>query len=176
MDPVKPALIDECQRQSENCAYTSIPFTIWLRWLQGIRIFCTVLTIVFGALATWKMLAQNSPVWCAVFTLLATVIPPAYSASRTNRAIEDYRTLAGEFTNLQDLFRQSALISSHKSYEEFDAYTKLFLDRLEKARRRMLVPPDWCFMSLPGRSTKLGTIFTTTTNRKRLGRAGMLTE
>jgi hypothetical protein len=155
IERAKQALIDECHRQSENCAYTSTTFTIWLRWLQGIRIFCTVSPIVFGALATWKMVAQNSPVWGAVSTLLATVIPPAYSASRTNRAIEDYRTFAGEFTNLRDRFRQAALISSHKPYAEFDADTKPFLDRLEKARKRMLVPPDWCF-KLARRKHKAG--------------------
>lgn len=91
------------------------------------------------------MVAQNSPVWGAVFTLLATVIPPAYRASKTNTAINDYRTLAGEFTNLRDRFRQTALISSHKQYAEFEAETKPLFDRLEKARRQMLVPPEWCF-------------------------------
>ena len=33
------ALIDECQRQSENCGYTSTSFTIWLRWQRWIQRF-----------------------------------------------------------------------------------------------------------------------------------------
>ncbi len=95
-------LIDECHRQSENRAYTATSFTIWLRFLQWVRAFCKVTPVVFGALATWKMVAQNSPAWGSVFTLLATVIPPAYSASGITARIEDYRVAAGEFVNLRD--------------------------------------------------------------------------
>jgi hypothetical protein len=146
LNGARASLVDECRRQSENCAYTSTTFTIWLRCLAGIRVFCKVAPIVFGALATWKMVAQNSPLWGSVFTLLATVIPPAYSASRTTADIEDYRVAAGEFTNLRDRFRQAAEISSHKPFSEFEADTKPLFDQMEKARRRMLTPPEWCFL------------------------------
>lgn len=144
-DAAAKALIDECHRQSENCSYTATTFTIWLRGLAIIRSFCKVSPVMFGALATWKMVAQNSPVWGSVFTLLATVIPPAYSASRVPAYIEEYRAAAGEFTNLRDRFRQGALISSHKAFPEFEADAKPLFDRLEKVRRRMLTPPEWCF-------------------------------
>ena len=56
-DPTK-ALIDECYRQSENCAYTATTFIIWLRVLRTVRVFYLVAPIVFGALATWKVLAD----------------------------------------------------------------------------------------------------------------------
>lgn len=139
------ALTDECQRQCENCGYTSTCFIIWLRCLRAIRVFCITTPVIFGALATWKVVGQNSPIWGAVFTLLATVIPPAYRASKTDAAIDEYTMLAGEFTNLRDRFRQAALISSHKPFPEFEAETRLFFDRLEKARCRALTPPEWCF-------------------------------
>jgi hypothetical protein len=87
--------------------------------------------------------------------LLATVIPPAYRASRVDAAIEDYTALAGEFTNLRDRFRQAALVTSRKGIQEFEAESKALIDRLEKARRRMLVPPDWCF-KLAQRKHKAG--------------------
>jgi hypothetical protein len=148
------ALVNECQRQSESCAYSATTFIIWLRFLRGIRVFCLVAPIIFGALATWKALA-DSPLWAAIFTLLTTVIPPAYRASRTDTAIEDYTLLAGEMTNLRDRFRQAATIFSHKSFSEFEAETKPFLDRLEKARRRALTPPEWCF-TLARRKHKAG--------------------
>jgi hypothetical protein len=150
-----PALIDECHRQSENCAYTATTFTIWLRFLHGTRIFCLVAPVIFGALATWKMVAQNSPTWGAIFTLLATVIPPAYVASRTSAGIDAYTTLAGEFTNLRDRFRQAALIWSQKTLPEFEAEVRPLLDRLEKARTHMLTPPEWCF-KLARRKQKAG--------------------
>jgi hypothetical protein len=141
------ALIDECQRQYENCSYTSTAFMIWLRILRWIRVFCQTAPVIFGALATWKVVAQNSPIWGAVFTLLATAIPPAYRASKTDVAIEEYMVLTGEFTNLRDRFRQAALISSHKPFAEFEGETRPLFDRMEKARRRALTPPEWCFKS-----------------------------
>ncbi len=138
------ALIDECQRQAESCAYTATVFIIWLRVLRGIRVFCVVAPIVFGALATWKLLV-NSPAWSAVFMLLATVIPPAYRASTVDASINDYTLRAGEMTNLRDRFRQVATIDAHKPFPEFEAAAKPLLDRLEKARNRALTPPEWCF-------------------------------
>src|SRR5437879_2251345 len=82
MSDAQRALADECNRQSENCSYVAADFTIWLRCLSGIRSFCTITPVVFGALATWKIVAEGSPTSAAVFVLLATVIPPAYRASR----------------------------------------------------------------------------------------------
>jgi hypothetical protein len=143
-DAATQALIDECHRQSENCRDTAVSFTIWLRTMRWIRTFCLVAPIVFGALATWQVLT-GFPVLAAVFTLLATVIPPAYRASRYDTEIEDYKSLAGEFTNLRDRFRQAALISSKKSFAEFEADARPLIERLEKARARTLTPPEWSF-------------------------------
>jgi hypothetical protein len=138
------ALVDECHRQSENCRDTAVSFTIWLRTLRWIRTFCLVAPVFFGALATWQVLS-GFPVWAAVCTLLATVIPPAYRASRFDADIEAYQSLAGEFTNLRDRFRQAALISSHKPFAEFEADTKPLIARLEKARGQTLTPPNRYF-------------------------------
>lgn len=138
-------LVDECKRQEENCNYTAVSFTIWLRWLKGFRLFCEVSPVIFGALATWKIVSQTSPTWAAVFTLLATVVPPVYKASKNDRAIEDYTTASGEFTNLRDRFRQAATIYSHDDFLQFEAKTKPLFDRLEKVRTRALTPPDWFF-------------------------------
>jgi hypothetical protein len=126
------------------CRDTAVSFTIWLRALRWTRTFYLVGPVVFGALATWQVLA-GLPVLAAIFTLLATAIPPVYRASRIDAAIEDYETLAGEFTNLRDRFRQAASISSKKSFAEFEAETKPLMERLEKARGRTLTPPDWYF-------------------------------
>lgn len=138
-------LIFECQRQSESCNYTTVNFTIWLRFLRGARFVCQVSPIIFGALATWKVAAQSSPAFGAVCALLATVIPPAYRASKLDTAIKDYAALAGEYANLRDRFRQMALIASHQEFAAFDAQAKTYFDRLEKARRLTYTPPEWSF-------------------------------
>lgn len=139
------ALIQECRRQEETCRYTAATFTIWLRLLRWIQTFCFVAPVVFGALATWKILVDGTPWVAAVFTLLATVIPPAYKASRLDEKIAQYAKLTGEFTNLRDRFRQMATVGSTHSFEEFEASASPFLNRLEKAREIALTPPEWCF-------------------------------
>ena len=108
MSDASKAIVDECQRQSENCSYTAATFTIWLRCLCTIRFLCTVSPIIFGALATWKIVGETAPTWAAVFVFLTSVIPPAYRASRIEPAIADYTALGGEFTNLRDRFRYAA--------------------------------------------------------------------
>jgi hypothetical protein len=138
-------LIDECNRQFENCRDTAVSFTIWLRTLRWTRTFCLVAPVIFGALATWQVLTGSFPILTAVLTFLTTVIPPAYKASGIEASIQDYQALAGEFTNLRDRFRQAALISSKKSFAEFEADTTPLIERLEKARSRTLTPPDWYF-------------------------------
>lgn len=145
MNSLSEALADECRRQSENCSYTALTFAIWLRYLHTFRVFALVAPVIFGALATWKMVAQTSIIWGAIFTLLATVIPPVYAASKAGAAITDYKLFAGEFTNLRDRFRQAALISSQKPFLEFEAEADPLMARLEKARVEMLVPPEFCF-------------------------------
>ena len=145
MSDLTPPLVDECHRQSETCKYTAVTFTIWLRWLRAVRLFFVVAPVVFGALATWKILVQTSTLWASVFTLLATGLPPVYRAMRVDKAIRDYGNMSAVFTNLRDRFRQAALIHSLKPYEEFEREANRLLDKLEKARKEALTPPEFIF-------------------------------
>lgn len=138
-------LIAECHRQSENCSYTALTFTNWLRVLRISKTFSAVAPILCGGLATWKIMAQNAQVLAATAALFATVIPPTYRASGTDSKIKEFETLAGEFTNLRDAFRQAALITSHKPFTEFETAVKPLFTRMEKARQKALTPPEWCF-------------------------------
>ncbi|ONF47348.1 hypothetical protein RSM1_19865 [Methylobacterium radiotolerans] len=38
-----------------------------------------------------------------------------------------------------------ALIASHQEFKQFEAQTKPYFERLEKARRLTYTPPEWCF-------------------------------
>jgi hypothetical protein len=149
------ALVGECERHREDCAYTATTFTIWLRWLRRVSGFCVIAPVILGAIATWKIVAQGSPTWAAVCALLVTVIPPAYRASRTDATIAECTGMAGEFTNLRDRFRYAARVASQKPFAEFEAETKPIIDRHEKARSRPLTPPEWCF-KLARRKHKAG--------------------
>ena len=143
-DQLSQALADECERQFENCRDTAVSFIVWLKALRWTRIFFIVAPIIFGALATWKLLV-DAPVPAAIFTLLATVLPPVFKAVNLDDIIKDYENLAGEFTNLRDRFRQAQLVASLKPYPEFEAEVQALMPRLEKARSRTLAPPDWSF-------------------------------
>jgi hypothetical protein len=144
MDP-SAALADACFRQSENCAYTATSFTIWLRLLRWTRTICSVAPVIFGGLATWKIVGQSSPTWAAVFTFLATIIPVTYRAMKIDQSIAEYTTATGEYTNLRDRFRMAAEMNSQKPLAEFETVTKPLFDRLEKIRACALTPPEWCF-------------------------------
>ncbi|HKT20955.1 MAG TPA: hypothetical protein VJR47_23100 [Stellaceae bacterium] len=148
-------LIDECNRHSETCGYTATTFTIFLRWLRGWRIASQVIPVIFGAFATWKIVAQASPAWAAVAAFLATVIPPVYAATKTDDGIKDYAKAAGEFTNLRDRFRNTAVFSSLKPLPEFEAEFEALRNRLEKLRECPLTPPEW-FFKLARRKHQVG--------------------
>jgi hypothetical protein len=145
LKPEVKALFDECMRQKENCEYTALSFVIWLRALRWIQGTCIVVPIIFGALATWKVVTQTAPVAGAVFTLLATVIPITYRASKIDDAIRRYQRRSGDFTNLRDGFRRVAEIGMHKEFADFEKDTRPLFKRLERAREPMLTPPDWSF-------------------------------
>lgn len=138
------ALMDECERQFENCRDTAVSNIVWLKVLRWTNIAFTVAPIIFGALATWKLLA-DSTVWAAIFTLLATVLPPVFKAINLDGTIKDYEKHAGEFMNLRDRFRQAKLIGSQKSVAEFETEVQALMTRMEKARARVLAPPNWSF-------------------------------
>jgi hypothetical protein len=52
---------------------------------------------------------------------------------------------AGELTNLRDSFRQAALVSSKKAFEEFEAEVTRLRARLDKIRGLGLTAPELCF-------------------------------
>jgi len=140
------ALADACRHQSENCAYTATSFLIWLRLLRWIRTICNVAPVIFGALATWKIVEQTAPVMAAVCTFLASTIPLAYRAAKVSESIEEYLAAAGEYSNLRDRFQRAANIDGQKPFAEFDGATKLLFERLEKLRAKPLTPPEWSFL------------------------------
>jgi hypothetical protein len=139
----------ECQREHENCLYTSTSLFIWLRFLRVIEIIFLTLPVVMGSLAGWELLT-SSPIkgfriLAPIFAFLAGLFPLIYAALKLDDRLGHCKNLAGEFKNLQDRFRQLALVSSHKSFDEFEADFKLTRDRFESARSHSYTAPEWCF-------------------------------
>jgi hypothetical protein len=139
----------ECQRLSESCLYTSTSLFIWLKTLRAIKVAFIAVPLLLGSFAGWKFLTSFDAQWVRVATALsafiAGLLPSVYFALKIDDHIEDCRHLAGEFKNLQDRFRQAALVSSKKPFSEFDQDVKPIMERLEKARSSSVTPPEWCF-------------------------------
>lgn len=143
------ALVEECLDQSRNCTYTSTTFFIWLRTLRIIRIAFVVVPLILGSAASWTLLTRSDAgavkLLVAALSFIAGVIPAVYSALKLDDALTHCTTLAAEFKNLQDRFRQCAKVSSLKSFEEFEAEFRTLMAQLENARRPSYTTPEWCF-------------------------------
>lgn len=142
-------LVQECKRLSESCLYTSTTFFVWLKFLHAVKGTLTVLGVVLGGFAGWNVLTgagdATARIIVAVSALGAGLIPTIISALKLSEHIEDCRRLAGEFKNLQDRFRQAALVWARKEFAEFEKEFISSRDRLETARAESITPPEWCF-------------------------------
>lgn len=139
----------ECKRQSESCLYSSTALFIWLRVLRIIRVVYLVATFVLGALAGWQLL-KNSPnehfrIMAGLFAVLAGLLPTIYSALKFDEHLVRCADLAAEFKNLQDRFRQAALITSRRPLQNFECEVAELMRRLERAREPSVTSPEWCF-------------------------------
>jgi hypothetical protein len=139
----------ECKRQSENCLYTSTSLFIWLRCLRALEIIFIVVPLLMGFLAGWELVTSSNIRWVRVLAslcaFLAGLLPVIYAALKFDDRLDRCMELAGEFKNLQDRFRQAALVSSRKPFEEFEADFRPIMDRLESARSHSYTAPEWCF-------------------------------
>ncbi len=142
-------LAKECQRLSESCLYTSTSFFVWLRMRRFVRGFFIVVPLALGALTSWKLLTESSldsiKVALSVATLLSGLMPSIYAALKFDDSIEECKGAAAAFKNLQDRFRQLALISSRKPFAEFEQEFAECRTALEDARKHAITPPEWCF-------------------------------
>ncbi len=130
LDTRTAALKEECLNQFQNCGYTTLTFTIWLRFLRWIKLFSLFAPVVLGALATWNIVGESMPAAAAVCAFLAVLIPPTFQAAKLDASIKQYATMAGEFTNLRDRFRLIAEFSSLKPFEEFESAFNFLFSKL----------------------------------------------
>ncbi len=105
--------------------------------------------LILGSIAGWKLLAssdiQSVKVFVAVCALLAGLLPSIYAALKYDDQLDHCKRLTGEFKNLRDRFRQAALVSSLKTFDEFESDFQKLMERLEAARAHSYTAPEWCF-------------------------------
>lgn len=142
-------LVQECKRQSESCLYTSTAFFIWLRKLRWWRGFFVVAPLVFGGFATGRLLfwadSDNAKIISAVAAFAAGLFPSMYAALKLDDKLRECTNAASEFKNLQDRFRQTALLATSKPFPEFEKQFDELMSRLESARKPSITPPERIF-------------------------------
>lgn len=150
MDDKTRSLIDECERQRENCEYTSTSLYIWQKKARFWRGLFLVAPIVLGGIASTQILGSFVPYsWAntvaALLSVLAGFFPAIYVSLNLDMRVAEISRAAGEFTNLRDRFRQAGRIKSHTSFEEFLAQFETLMDRMDAARQSAPPVPDRCF-------------------------------
>lgn len=149
MNPITEELISECKRQHENCQYTAVTFTIWLKYLKFF--LCAGITISFlaGAFASWKIVNESSDpqiqFYAALAAFIAGIIPTLLAALKIEESINLYKKQAAEYTNLRDDFRLAFKVHSKKSFDEFELIFKQLMTRVEILRKESLTPPECIF-------------------------------
>jgi len=133
-------LVQECQRQSESCLYASTAFFIWLRELRCWRVVFVVTPLILGGFASGRLLffadAGNTKILASVSAFLAGLLPSIYSALKLDDKLRECSNAAAEFKNLQDRFRQVALVAAHKPFAEFETDFNALMDRFESPANR----------------------------------------
>ena len=139
-------LVQECKRQHENCLYTS---TALFEWQKSVRFWkrCFVVApLVLGGFAGWTLLAnatfEGAKAAQSVCAFLAGLLPTIYTAIKLDQSETAISDSAAKFKNLQDRFRQAAVIASQKTFAEFEAEFRSVMDRMEQARCHGLAIPD----------------------------------
>lgn len=139
----------ECMRRSESCLYTSTSFFGWIRFLRWMKVLFAIVPLILGSLAGWNILVSSSinsiQYFTAISSFLAGLLPSVYLALKLDDHLESGKHLASEFKNLQDAYRQAALVSRHKPFEQFETEVNALNNRLEKARVESMTPPEIFF-------------------------------
>lgn len=142
----KSELIKECKRQFESCLFTSTSLYIWLKDARLTRRVFVVAPIILSAIATWSFLENIEAKWiAATCALLAGLFPAIFEALKLDAQLDEIALHAASFKNLQDRFRQAALVTSKEPYEKFIEEFNVLMKKMEEARASSITPPEYCF-------------------------------
>ncbi|MBS1842623.1 MAG: hypothetical protein JST77_17480 [Acidobacteria bacterium] len=147
MDERTQNLIDECKRQQESCLYTSTTLFEWLKSLRFWKTCFVVAPIIFGAVATWPLLAHlDTYKWVTgVCALLAGVTPAVYKALDFDVSLGGIGKNANELKTLHDRFRQAWCVSALGSFSDFKEEFDDLMKRHDTARSTSFIPPERFF-------------------------------
>jgi hypothetical protein len=141
------ALVEECEREAENCEYTSASLYVWHKRARKWNALFVIAPILLGGLASSQILTGHDAQWAVItaafLALTAGFFPSIFEALKLDMRLREILQSANEFTNLRDRFRQAAKIKSYAPYDEFQAEFEALMDRMDSARTASPPVPDW---------------------------------
>lgn len=137
-------IVAECRRQEESCLYTSTALFQWVKQVKVFRVLFITAPIVLGSVASARIFVKDPTFdWVtSICALLAGLFPAIFKALDLDVSIKSISDSATRFKNLQDRFRQAALIGPTGSLDDFEVDFKQLMDKLEDARHANLPIPD----------------------------------
>ena len=157
-DPRISALVKECGRQAESCAYTGSNLYTWQKQASLWRAAFLVAPIIAAGFSTSQLftesLGPNGKILAAFTGLLAGFFPAIFIALNMDMRVVEIARSAAEFTNLRDRFRQAANISRYAPFDEFNAEFEALMDRMDAIRSSAPPAPDWCFKATQKKMNK----------------------
>ena len=147
LNEVCAALVLECEREEENCLYTSTSFFIWVRCLRYVRAILWIGAVAASAVAASHILRGDPSyrILMAAAALGAVILPGIGRAVRIDASIREYAAAAASFKNLQSEFRRAAQVWSLKPYPEFESEARKLFRLMNETRKPSLTPPELCF-------------------------------
>lgn len=148
MNPQTDAIVKACKEQASSCQYTAAALYHWLRAAVWANRLWNALPVVFGALATFSIIADGYPILSAILALLAGLLPSIYEKLELQTHTDEILSQAGQYKNLEHSFSNAASITSldpnsQALKTEFDSLMR----RMEELRARPLPIPTKHFMA-----------------------------
>jgi hypothetical protein len=142
------AIVQECKIQAESCRYTAAALYKWLAKAKRNNMLWNAVPIIFGALASFSVLQDFSPIFASFLALVAGFLPSVYEKLELQEHTAEILSQAGQCKNLENRFKQAANITALDSNPdalktEFSALMR----QIEDMRSRPLVIPEKHFQA-----------------------------
>lgn len=144
-------LIQECDRQAENCNYTAVALYTWQKSARFWKYVFLIAPIILGGLASSQFFRGGEDQWAqyvgSSLALISGFFPSIYVALNMNIQVDQIGRWASEYTNLRDRFRQAGNIKQYAGIDEFQTEFDTLMDRMDAARISSPPIPEWCFQT-----------------------------
>lgn len=137
---------NECGNQQENCIYSAVSLSVWLRTIRRRKSFFIITPIILGGIASLSILNNSESAWLSpVLALIAGFFPAMIEGLKVDTHIEQIARLSAQFRTLRDEFRQVRNLTA--PFDELAALNEIksLMARLEEVRSSPVSAPEWAF-------------------------------